>query len=63
MKLWKCYTRRKSTKEPEQIVRCVGVYTNGYVVQRASGDVWFVPKNDDALGLYFPVPRVNLENK
>lgn len=63
MKLWKYYTRRKSNKEPEQTVRCVGVFKNGYVVQRSSGDVWFVPKNDYGLAPYLPMPEISLENK
>jgi len=63
MKLWRYYTRRKTDKKPEQTVRCVGVFKNGYVVQRASGDVWFVPKNEQGLALYRPIPEINLENK
>lgn len=44
-------------------VRCVGVFKNGYVVQRPSGDVWFVPKNEQGLSPYFPMPEISLENK
>lgn len=61
MKLWKYYTRRKTNKEPEMRVRCVGVFKNGYVVQRPSGDVWFVPKNTVGLAPY--LPEFSLENK
>ena len=63
MKLWRYYTRRETNKEPKQAVRCVGVFKNGYVVQRASGDVWFVPKDEQGLSLYLPMPEINLENK
>ena len=61
LKLWKYYTRRKTNKEPEMQVRCVGVFKNGYVVQRPSGDVLFVPKNKYSLSLY--LTEFTLESK
>lgn len=61
LKLWKYYTRRKTNKEPEMQVRCVGVFKNGFVVQRHSGDVWFVPNNGTELELFSP--PLTLENK
>lgn len=61
MKLWKYYTRRKTTLEPEMRVRCVGVYSNALVVQRPNGAVMFVPKNNLSLCLYSE--EISLENK
>lgn len=64
MKLWKYYSRKKTNLVPECVVRCVGSYPNGYVVQFEDKHVEFVSKNHESLKrLYSPVILRITENE
>ena len=61
MKLWSYYLRRETNKEPEMLVRCVGVFKDAYVISKPNGGTLYIPKNEYALEPY-GLPLI-LENK
>ena len=67
MKLWKYYQRIKTGHKPACIVRCVGAYSNAYVMQFEDKTVEFVSKKIMSLSVDFTLQsnqlKMSKENK